>query len=46
MQWSGKTVEIGYLCFAMKIKKGGRGFPGISLEQPIKESEGTTGAKC
>lgn len=28
-------MEIGYSCFAMNIK-GGRGFPGISLHNPIK----------
>lgn len=37
MQHRGKTVEIGYSCFAMNIK-GGRGFPGISLYNPIKRS--------
>lgn len=37
MQQAGKTVEIGYLCFEMNIKDG-RGFPGISLHNPIKWS--------
>lgn len=37
MQRAGKTVEIGYSCFAMNIK-GGRGFPGTSLHSPIKRS--------
>lgn len=30
-------LEIGYPCFALNIK-GGRGFPGISLHNPIKRS--------
>lgn len=30
-------MEIGYLCFEMNIKDG-RGFPGISLHNPIKWS--------
>lgn len=37
MQHAGKTSEIGHSCFAMNIK-GGRGFPGISLHDPIKWS--------
>lgn len=35
MQHAGKTVEIGHSCFAMNIK-GGRGFPWISLHNPMK----------
>lgn len=38
MQHAGKTSEIGHSCFAMNIK-GGRGFPGISLYNPIKWSQ-------
>lgn len=38
MQQAGKTSETGYSCFAMNIK-GGRGFPGISLHNPIKLSD-------
>lgn len=37
MQQAGKTVETGYLCFDRNIKSG-RGFPGISLHNPIKWS--------
>lgn len=35
MQHEGKTVEIGYSCFGMNNQKGGRGFRGVFLHNPM-----------